>query len=345
MSLLQSSSRLAVEHVWVRLGEMVAEWFGDGFRLLETPAEPERRSWSYQFPMIVEQGSQRHRLVAKIPVWEEAPNLEAALGAGPQADTRAEYENLVAIAEAVRNAGDPDFTAVAPIGYVPDLNAIVTGYLPSRPMRDLLRPRAGSGLAAIFARAGRLLRLYHEAVGGLRRGPLPGADPQERLDELVGDLDRLGVIPRRLVAGIDSIRRLARHLEGSEVCVATIHHDLNLANILVAPGGRVALLDPSPEPGVAVEDLTKLVVAVRTLPRRLLSGGLVPGKGAVTSWTRALLAGYRPADREATALYRGLAVARRWVDLEPRLAGLGPMRVLARGVLAGELEDALAERW
>jgi hypothetical protein len=326
MSLLQSSSRLAVEHVWVRLGEMVAEWFGDGFRLLETPAEPERRSWSYQFPMIVEQGSQRHRLVAKIPVWEEAPNLEAALGAGPQADTRAEY-------------------AVAPIGYVPDLNAIVTGYLPSRPMRDLLRPRAGSGLAAIFARAGRLLRLYHEAVGGLRRGPLPGADPQERLDELVGDLDRLGVIPRRLVAGIDSIRRLARHLEGSEVCVATIHHDLNLANILVAPGGRVALLDPSPEPGVAVEDLTKLVVAVRTLPRRLLSGGLVPGKGAVTSWTRALLAGYRPADREATALYRGLAVARRWVDLEPRLAGLGPMRVLARGVLAGELEDALAERW
>ena len=267
------------------------------------------------------------------------------MAAGPQESTRAEFDHLVAIAAAVRNAADPDFTAVAPLGYVSDLNAIVTAHLPSRPLKDLLRPRAGRGLAAIFARAGRLLRLYHEEVGGLHRTQFSGADLRERLDDLVARLDQLRVIPRRLLVGVDAIRRLAEDLEGSEVCVATIHHDLNAANVLVAPGGRIALLDPTPVPGVAVEDLTKLAVAVRTLPRFLVSGGVFPGRGTLTSWTRALLAGYRPADREAAALYRGLAVARRWIDLEPRLDGLGPMRGLARGVLARELEDALAERW
>lgn len=343
MSIVQSTSPPAVALVQERLRDLVGEWFGSDSRLVAHAPQPVRRSWSLQFPLEVEVGGQRRRLVAKIPVWEAAPTLEAALAAGPQPSTRREFDVLVALARAVGNAGDGDFAAVEPIAYVPELNAIVTEMLDARPLRELLGIPADRRVAALLARTGRLLRLSHEEVGGLERTRFP--DLGSRLEGLRSEVDRLPDPPRPLTLGLEIVGRRAVSLAGSEVNGAVLHNDLNLANVLVTPRGRVALLDPNPGSGIAVDDLAKLAAAVRTLPRRLLSGGLVPRRSLVTSWTRALLAGYRPADREATVVFRALAVLQRWVDVEPRVRGLGPLCAAARRVLAAELNEALGERW
>jgi aminoglycoside phosphotransferase (APT) family kinase protein len=343
MSLVQSTPRAAIAHVHHRLGKLAAEWFGDGWRVATPVPEPIRRAWSFQFPFIVEGEFGSRRLIAKIPIWEDAPTLEAALTAGPQSSTRAEFDTLQRLAAAVADAEDPAFAAVEAIAYVADLNAIVTAELESRNLRDHLGAPFGRETAALLAHTGRLLRLYHE-IGGLVRGPFPAEDARRRIDRL-RDASSVGAMPARLCEGIEAIEHMAADAVHTEVCVAVIHNDLNPANVLVTPEGRVAVLDPSPGPGAAGDDIAKLLVAVRTLPRRLMSGGIIPGRSAVTSWTRALLAGYLPTDRDAVALFRAMAVARRWVDLEPRLTRLGPLRRMARSVLGAELEDALAGRW
>ena len=115
--------------------------------------------------------------MVKVPRWEEAPTLEAALAAGPQESTRREHATLEAIAAAVAASGDPGLAAVAPVAYLPALNAVVTERLVAGPLRSRLGswPGAEGRQVEVLRRTGRWLRLYHERVAGAASGRLDGA--------------------------------------------------------------------------------------------------------------------------------------------------------------------------
>lgn len=299
-----------------RLGAEVPRWCGAGARVASLSG-PRRHAWSFQFDLVVEASTGRRHLVVKVPRWEEAPTLEAALAAGPQESTRREYATLEAIAAVVAASGDGGLAAVAPVAYLPALNAVVTERLAAVPLRSRLGPWAGAEgrQAELLNRAGRWLRLYHERVAGAAPGRFDGA-------ALAVELGGLAAAAARppLQAALTALARQAREREGAPAIVGAGHGDFNLANVLVTGDGRVAGLDPNLVPGPLLQDAAKLLTDLRMRRARAVTLGRA-GRRGLAAAEAAFLEGYGPADSGLLDFLRAVAAARRGVEMKERLAG------------------------
>ena len=131
------------DRVLAVLEDRVSAWYGPDAWMRPDPAFV-TRAWSVHVCPVVSTADGDVPLVVKIPTWDEAPTLAAALAAGPQAATRREVDALDEIVAMVRGAEDPFLTAVVPVAYVPEINAVVTECLDAVPLRSLLRPRRWS---------------------------------------------------------------------------------------------------------------------------------------------------------------------------------------------------------
>jgi len=320
-----------------RVAGLIPEWYGPDARLLGTPRMV-RRPWSVHLLPTVETADLTIRLVVKIPLWEEAPNLASALEAGPQAATRREFETLLRIESMIGDAGDPGLAAIRPVAYVENLNAVVTELLDARPLRKLARRARRSPAVGAAPAIGRWLRRFHDEIGGAR---VERFDP----DTLGPDLADLAVLvaegPVALKEGIASLGRIADSLAGREVRIATTHGDFGPSNVLIAPDGRIAVIDPNLVLGPVERDAAKLAVALRTGPARLLGG--VRRRPGPDRFERGILEGYGGIDADVYRLCRGVAAARRWVEIERARDGVGRLALLpARRVLAAEFSDSVA---
>lgn len=313
-----------------RLAAAVPGWYGGRARMASLSG-PRRCAWSFQFDLLVETPAGRRHLVVKIPRWEEAPTLETALAAGPQQSTRREHATLEAISVAVEASGDLGLAAVLPVAYLADLNAVVTERLDAVPLRSRLGPRPGAEgrQAEALRRAGRWLRLYHDNVAGAVAGALDGAALAAELE----DLSAHPSVPLLLQETLAALARQARERDGSPAVVGAAHGDFNLANVLITGDGRVAVLDPNLVPGPVLQDAAKLLTDLRLRRGRALTLGRV-GRRGLEAAEAAFLDGYGPADAALLGFLRAVATARRWAEMESRLAAqAGPLRRPAAAVL------------
>ena len=302
-----------VARVRAAVAAAVPEWYGPSGRLAFFEG-PEAHAWSHQFGALVETASSRRWLVVKIPRWEGAPTLEAALAAGPQESTRREHATLVALAAAVSAADDPGLATVVPVGYLPEVNAVVTERLDAAPLRARLGwwPGAERRQVEVLRRAGRALRLYHDRVALAASGQFDGALAAGEIEEAA---DR-GLARREpLLALAGEARR--RH--GAAVTVGATHGDFNLANVLVTADGRVAVLDPNLVPGPLLADAAKLLTDLRMRRERSLTLGVF-GRRGLRAAESAFLEGYGAAGGEMLGLLRALATVRRGREMTERLA-------------------------
>ncbi|MBN2112632.1 MAG: phosphotransferase [Acidimicrobiia bacterium] len=309
------SPAAAPARVHAALAAAVPEWPGPAARLVAL-SPPRPHAWSIQFDLTVESASRRRALVVKIPRWEEAPTLEAALAAGPQEGTRREYATLEALAAAVAASGDPGVAAVLPVAYVAEINAVVTERLAARPLRAHLgRFPGGEGRCTeVLRRAGRVLRLYHERVAGASSGSLDGLSLGEQLERMGARSPACGELLRERA-------RQARERHGASAIVGATHGDCNLVNLLVTTDGRAALLDPNLVPGPLLADVAKFLVALRLRRERAVFVGRW-GDGGLGAAEAAFLEGYGPADRDLLGFLCGVATVQRGVEMEERLRGL-----------------------
>jgi hypothetical protein len=305
-----------------RLEEAVREWYGPGARLV--PGTPVRhRPWSVHLLPTVTTPEREIRLVVKVPIWDEAPDLEAAIAAGPQAATLAEFETLRRIEAMV--AGDTRFAAVRAVGHLRDCNALVTERMEGVPLRALRR-----GRSAALERLGALARRFHEEIGGAR----VVTGDQALAARMAAGLAPPSDTPASLAAAGEAARRSAAGLAGRRIRLAVTHGDLGPSNVLVTPDGRVALLDPNMVEAPVEDDLAKLAVALRTSRLRLASGR--PG-GRRFPPEEALLAGYGDYDADIYRSCRRIAAVRRWIEIETSTGLLHRMlRRPARRVLRRE---------
>ena len=313
---------------------LIPQWYGAGARV-EGEMAVSLRPWSVHLLPVVVTPAGSIPLVVKIPLWEEAPDLGSALAAGPQQDTREEYRALEAIAAVVIGCGDPRITAVHPVAYVEELNAVVTERLDSRPLR-----RVGRRLWLRSAPAvGAWLRIFHDQVGGA--GPAE-FHPMLVEDRLVALESAARTGPRDLREGVSGIASLTATLAGAGCRVGVAHGDMGPSNVLITPDTSVAVIDPNRALGPVEQDPAKLVATLYTGRRRLLSG--VPAGEERDRFEQRLFEGYGEADGDVYRLFRGLAVAERWVDVEASAEGWARRAALlpARRVLSAELAGCLA---
>lgn len=311
------TGREAANRVRAALEAAAPLWYGpraEVVRLSGLEAHP----WSFQFDLVVAAPAGRHRLVVKIPRWDEAPTLASALAAGPQEGTGREHAALEALAAAVGGSGDPGLVAVAPVAYLREINAVVTERLEAVPLRSRLGRWPGSEgrQAETLRRAGRALRLYHDSVAGAVEAAFDG----EGLGaDLEGEAARLGAGGSPWRAVLASLALQARGHHGGPAVVGAAHGDFNLANVLVTGDGRVAILDPNLVSGPLLADAAKLLTDLRMVRWRVLSLGLLGRRGS-TAAERAFLEGYGQADASLLGFLRAVATVRRGLEMEQRLA-------------------------
>jgi len=297
---------------------------------------PTGGEWSWMFAALTG-GQAPAALLVKVPRWDQAPDLPAALAAGPQRDTEEEFRALEAIAAVVAGAGDPGLTAVVPVAYVAEVNAIVTERLNARPIRRRLGRGRGDA-AALFGRVGRWLRVFH-ASGSPTTGTFPATAEEAAFTDIAGRAGRgdLGDAAAALAAA-------ARRREGRAVATGVLHGDLSLGNVLVTIDDRVAVIDPNRYPGRLAVDPAHLLTEARLGRRQLAGAGLTRRAGVVERWTDALLEGYPGLDPDLVAYERAAATVRRWASLEEAVRGparmaMVPGRVLLRSEAAARLES------
>lgn len=299
---------------------------------------PHQRDWSWQYSIRVG-GPEGGDMLVKVPRWDEAPTLQEALDAGEQDSTHREIDGLRRIELAVLSSGDPGLTAVEPIGYVGDINAILMRRLPGESLRERLGRGSGHGdMGGIFDRVGRWIRVFHAIDGAPESRPFDGEAAIERSRTLEHELRSSGRAPGRLLSAMAMLRIGAGELDGVTERWAEIHGDLNLSNVLVAVDDRVAVIDPNREIGPALLDPVRVVTDVGLEKSQLLTGGVVRRRSVVAGWEQRLLTA-SGLDAEPTLGFRlAEAAVERWARLEIDLDGPARMglatgrRLLSRTV-------------
>ena len=198
-------------------------------------------------------------------------------------------------------AGRPGFASPRPIASFPEHGAIVTGELEGTPLdRALRRPRRGSTplLQSIATRIAAWLRAYQSSQGDEARGCWNAAENRAYLDDRLRHITP-GFLPdasrREALALFD---RLAADVTGSEPLVA-IHADLCPGNILVMPGGGVAVLDfATAQQGTRFHDIAHLYLHLELARRR------VRRRVDLGAMQDALIAGFDRASSVSHPLFR-----------------------------------------
>lgn len=334
---MSDTVRIAVERALAGLvpGAAIVGWDG-----------PHEREWSWHWT-IRTSGPSGGRLLLKIPRWEEAPTLEAALAAGEQDSTHREIDGLRRIEVAVLSAGDPGLTAIEPVGYVAAVNGILMRWLEGESLRERLGRGRGSGdVAALFHRVGRWIDVFHRIDGDPVVRPFAASEAIERsrdLERRVRSVRRPG---RGLLSAMAMLRLAAEERDGTPEPWAEIHGDLNLSNVIVATDDRVAVVDPNREVGPALLDPVRLATDARLERGQLVTGGVLRRADVMGEWEHRLLDGCGMQAEPMLGYRLAEAAIERWAELEVGLRGasrigLVPGRNLLRRVVRSRL-DALA---
>lgn len=293
---------------------------------------PRHGDWSWMFEAETG-GPGPATLLVKVPRWEEAPDLVTALAAGPQADTGDEFRALEAISAAVAAAGDPGLTAVVPVAYVPEVNAIVTERLRARPLHERIRRLPRSDSAALFRRAGRWLKAFH-SIAGHALVPFGPAEAE--------DIERIAGTPGRssaLARAAEAVAATARALADRPVATGVLHGDFSMRNVLVTIDNRVAVVDPNRYRGRNTRDAAHLLTEARLGRRQLATSGVMQRRARVEEWADAMRDGYPDLDPVVLSYERAAAAIRKWEELENRLRGLSRLTLVpARRLFSSEVE-------
>jgi hypothetical protein len=212
-----------------------------------------------------------------------------------------EYRSTHRLHEALR--GRPDLTALRPLAVFPDQLALVTEEVRGETFDRVARRALQGGDAANEAvaaaeRIGAWIRTYQEVTAA---EGVVSLDAQReyidvRLRKLAGDA--LTEEDRQ-----DALRKydtIAADVDASDLALVAIHADLTPTNILVAPDGRVTIVDfAMAKTGARYHDVAHLYLHLERLPSRVplwvaradvLQGALLRGVSPTLSPSHPLFA-------------------------------------------------------
>jgi hypothetical protein len=336
-----------IPQVTAALSAQLSAWFGVGatFSTPQPKLSPRRWSVFLHYPVQRPTGAPTTILV-KIPRRPEIPTLAEAIAAEKlRLACQQEYQTLAAIAATHTAHASQSCTAIRPLAYLSDCNALVMEELQATPLKSLIltpqtllaRPAHQARIETTLTRAGQWLRIFHQNLGKSRSEPHAVDHLQQDVDQALQRLSALLPAQTTLAPLQAALNTTLHTLQSVPLPVALLHGDFNCANILVAPDGRVAVLDNNTDlSGVIYHDLAKLLCDLATRKVQVLSQGLFLRPAHLARYRQALLTGYFGADAyQAQALDLALAVAilRKWTQDEQLLASMTGAKRLAAATL------------
>ncbi len=242
-------------------------------------------------------------ILVKIPREENVDSIAQAASPGKQlADrTNNEFMLLREVAWLVNKLKIKELTAIEPLFYFPEWNAIVMEELPSKSLEELafdLRtrfsvPKYFKLFEDSLYRGGQWLRVFHQGLGGWKMEPFDAQDFIKKINRKINQLAPLVSDQVDLAPLHSKFLRLIESLDGVEVPHVNLHGDYFFKNILVTPDGRVAVIDLYLQKwGTIFEDLATMITEIMEQKIKFSSlGFLVRGESLARS-EKAVLQGY-----------------------------------------------------
>lgn len=257
----------------------------------------------YEFEIRI--GDEAKPVLVKMPLARTTPSATASAHDRPRlvrptpADAKflLEHQALALIHEYFGSLGDSRFGTVRPLDVLPALRAVVMERAPGTSLRALwfARPEhPATALEAAAHGAGAWLRAYH----GMGGGALAVSRHIRREDHIdfVGELSSfLGDLLRdhAYFQEVASAHAAAAAALPDQLPLGLGHGDFAPRNVLVAPDGRITVLDTLARYRVPIyEDIGYFLAGLRCGWRQVLSLETAIPAARLASWERAFLSGY-----------------------------------------------------
>ncbi len=316
-----------------RLQSSLIEWYPDHHRPMGLALiDKKTLRWSEH---LVYQISGRDvpssKILVKLPNLQYRKRRRQDVGFQPANAGKLEFEALASIYKHLGDQRPKGVTAVRPLAYFSDIDALVTEYLGGENLLSLLE-QAGAFLGVFSNQdaikqvafdAGRLLACLHQSP----YQTLPKiqvVDVSSFKSKLVRKRDRLLclypclALERRILEAENLIAHLLRETESS-VAVTRLHGDYYPENIVRLPDGCVFTVDTTLHQVDPVEeDIAKFLTGVEISKRNLLFGSAGLHKTVAANASRAFLTGYQSVgkcNRRVLPAFQFLAMMQRWIEV------------------------------
>jgi len=271
------------------LAVSVTEWFGNEvcFDVTQTP-DVHTHAHSFIIRYRLTLASYERTLLVKIPHRPNETNLQKSLQDQTlKQPAQFEYEQLLTTWQVFDALNDPDCTAVQPLDFLDEWNAIVMLELQATPMRVMLTtPQIGFSQAGAtdhfigyLHKALRWLRYFHDRIGDSEKRPLSKELMRARLDKISKDVANHIGGRYQVPAKLDILHSKIGKVSGQER-IARLHGDFHASNILITYQGQVCVLDPrvNSDKSSVYNDLATLLIDLSVKPISVLTGGMFTQK-------------------------------------------------------------------
>jgi hypothetical protein len=322
------------------IAKLLHESLGDGFVLLR--ADPERidRRYSFMFRYSFgENGEAPRSLLVKIPhqSWmktiDEAVNSEQIC-----AEVKFEYDILRSIARVIADSKESQLCALNPVGYLADLNALVTEEICLVMLKHKLTKvpvalgaqKAWDDFTVQLRLAGKWLQIIHTSFSRGKEVVLESLD-------LFGQVSmKFALLEEKNMGSLNplqiKIKSLYDLISNEKIPMSAAHDDYQLGNIFVTNEGKVGVLDPNWKDDQPIYgDLSKLIIDPMTRKMQVALHGLSFRPSLQVTYEREILAGYfgdKLFSEAVLCFFCALAILEKWNSNEEILAG-GKSRLIS----------------
>ena len=309
------------------LSPRVPEWYGRGATLRPEAAALRAYPYSFFLSFPVQTMNGEDTLLAKIHRKPHIVTLNDALTTGwlkPIAHD--EYEMAQQIWRAFEAENSSAFTAVEPLGFMDEWNAILMRKVEGKPLKKYLlsasvalrSPHALKRLQELLKASVIWLRIFHQRVAGAQDTAFPAQDASDTMDEVLSKLSRHS----KGEVDVETYRyALSNHLTNLDagtvqVPVALLHDDFQYSNILIMPDGRVCVVDYAlNHRGCVYADLATIIIDPQTRGAQIWTSGRLIDPGFIHACQQTILDAYfngASYHKKALDFYCALAVLNKW---------------------------------
>jgi len=330
---LSEQDKLLIRRISEEIYARGEDWFGGHAKIKKTSPRITRLKNSFFLRYELSgNGIKLGTILVKIP---REPGMEYLVQAViPKQElvdrSISEFEMLEEVFNVVMKLKILALTAIRPLFYYPQWNAIVMEELPSRSLEDYgndlatrlgIRPRTRLFEEALY-RTGQWLRMYHETLGRWRLEPFQANEVFQSVTQLIDQLDEM--VENQIDFGVihEQFTSILNQLNGFVVPHVKLHGDLFFQNVIVTPDLRVALLDLNSQNwGPIYSDLSTLITELIEQKLKLSSFGFLMRRVELRRLVQIIVDGYSSRemdDQTILSLYCARSILGMWRWYEQR---------------------------
>ncbi len=348
MSIEEFNSKIGKQNLKEVLLQSLPDWYPELTQSSYTCVEVQNNvfRWSEHFVyQILSKEYQHKQFLVKILHEKDKKGRFQGIGIRPSKGVKLEYQALASIYNGLERMPMEGITAVRPLAYYLDMNAIVLEYLPSKHFLSVLLD-AGAFFRGYHEtqvveetarRGGQLLAVIHR----ISRDGYPQYQPFN-YDNYLTNLQGKASVLFNLVGDkhvrniIDDMQYLLERMLvrfGETVVISHLHGDYYPENIVRLPDGRVFTIDTTlHQIGPVEQDIAKFLIGIETTKRQLLFGSVGMRSTVPICVNHAFMKGYQSIgkyNRRVLLAFQFLALLQRWVEVLEVIESLIPFSVSA----------------